>query len=381
MGGVRRGGLVGLWLLSACTFDTESGNGPNQLEDTDGTTSSSTTAGSTPATNASGGGTGGTSNAGGSETSTGAPQDGSSGPGEESTTSGDPSEGNPPRADLVFVQEGPIDFGIHPLSGPTVLTLQLTNKGEASASIQGGDDPPSPLQWAGGVFPGTDATCDGPLAPGATCTVALVVGPGQPGFASGALAVLFDDAIGSGTASVPVDVIATGQGPNLIENPDAESDPEGTIVTGWDAEDSSFRTTTAHNHGTGSLSFFGGGSENPEITQDVVLSSWSTSIDDLGLRFVLTGWTRASSDFWNDDPHGISLTFLDGTGADLDGHSRSGMTHDGWESTNFDVPIPVGTARVRIRLSCDRNDALIGNSNCSAWFDDFSGALVYTPPE
>lgn len=381
VGGARRGGLIGLWLLSACTFDTGSGNGPNQLEDTDGTTSSSTTTSDAPATNASGGGTGGTSDASQTGTGSGDTEEGSSGAADESTTSIDPSQGNPPRADLVFVQEGPVDFGVHPLSGPTVLTLQLTNQGEAPAAVQGGDDPPSPLQWAGGVFPGTDATCDGSLAPGATCTVALEVGPGQPGFASGALAVLFNDDVGSGTASVPVDLIATGQGPNLIENADAESDPEGTILTGWDAEDSSFRTTTAHNHGAGSLSFYGGGSENPEITQDVVLSSWSTSIDDLGLRFVMTGWTRANDDFWNDDPHGISITFLDGTGAGLDDHSRSGMTHDGWEPTNFDVAIPAGTRRVRIRLSCDRNDALIGNSNCSAWFDDFSGTLVYATPK
>lgn len=379
VGGASWAGVVGLCVLSACVFETGPVTNTGMLEDTDASSSTSGSAGvTTNGTTAKTGGTSGESQSGTGGSSSGQPSDES---GDETTAPIDPSEGNPLRADLVFVQAGPIDLGVLPLSGPTVLTLQLTNQGEAAASVLDGDEPPSPLQWAGAVFPGTDGTCQGIIAPGDTCTITLSVGPGQPGYASGAVAVRFNDDVGSGTASTSVDLTATGEGPNLIENADAESDPPGTIITGWDAEDSSFHTTTEHNHGTGSLSFFGGSSENPEITQDLVLDPWAASIDGLGLRFVFRGWTRANDDFWNDDPHGISFAFLDATGAVLGGDSRGGMTHDGWESTNFDTPIPAATRRVRIRLSCDRNDALIGNSNCSAWFDDFSGTLLYAPPK
>ncbi len=359
-------------------FESGSSANSGMLEDTDASTSSApSSAATTDGTGAaltSGGSHGGT---GGSSSDGGASSQALDG----TTTFGDPSEGNPPRADLVFVEKGPVALGVHPLLGATILTLQLTNQGEAAASVLGADEPPPPLQWAGDAFPGANGTCTGVIPPGDICTVALAVGPGQPGFASGPLAVRFDDAIGTGTASVSVDLTATGEGLNLIVNPDAESDPQGAILTGWDAEDSSFHTTTEHNHGEGSLSFFGGGSENPQITQDLVLVPWSASIDGLDLRFILSGWTRANNDILNDDPHGISLAFLDGSGVALDEESRGGMTHDGWELTTFDVPIPVGTRRIRIRLSCDRNDALLFNNNCSAWFDDFFGALVYTPPE
>ncbi len=348
------------------------------LEETDGSSSSADAPATAGKDNTSSTGTSAGSQGGTGHGSTGGT---SSEAGDETPTTTDSSEGNPPRADLLFVQEGPIDLGTLPLTGPTVLTLQLTNQGEAPATIVGADDPPSPLNWAGYAYPGTDATCEGVIPPAGTCTVTLVVGPGQPGFAAGSLGVHFTDAVGSGNASAPVELIATGQGLNLIENPDAESDPVGAILTGWDAEDSSFHTTTQHNHGVGSHSFFGGGSENPEITQDLVLNPWSSSIDKLGLRFVFSGWTRADDDFWNDDPHGISFTFLDDTGTALDGASRGGMTHDGWESTAFDVAIPATTRRIRLRLSCDRNDALPGNDNCSAWFDDFFGALVYEAPK
>lgn len=378
MKGTHRRGIVGLCLLSACSFDSGTAGNSGLLEDTD--TEASTSGISSAATDSNDGVT--TDAGGGSHSGTVGSSSGeaSSESVDETTTAIDPSEGNSLRADLVFIEKGPVGLGVLPLSGPTILTLQLTNEGEAAASILGGEDPPPPLLWAGGSFPGTDATCQGLIAPRSTCTVTLAVGAGQPGLASGPLDVRFDDGVGSGTASVAVDLTATGQGPNLIENADAESDPPGTILTGWDAEESSFHTTTEHNHGTGAQAFYGGGSESPEITQDLVLSPWSDSIDNLGLRFAFTGWTRAGSNFWgDDDPHGISFTFLDGTGAALGGEGRSGMAHSGWESTNFDVPVPTGTRRVRLRLTCDRNDALIGNSNCSAWFDDFSGALVYAP--
>ncbi len=378
MVGVRRRGILGLCLLGACVFDTESAGGSAMLEDTDASTSTSGT--TTDATDPTAGYVG-SDTSDGSQGGTGGSNasQASSGGADETTTSVDPSEGNPPRADLVFVDGGPVELGVHPLSGPTILTLQLTNQGDAAGSILGGDLPPPPLLWAGGTFPGTDATCQGLVPPSSTCTVTVAVGPGQPGLVSGPVQVRFDDGVGTGTASVIVGLTATGVGVNLIENADAESDPAGEILTGWDAEGSSFHTTGQHNHGEGSLAFFGGGSENPEISQDVVLDAWSESIDSLDLRFAFTGWTRAQSNFWEDDPHGISITFLDGTGVALADESRSGMTHSDWESTSFDALIPATTRRVRIRLTCDRNDLLAGNNNCSAWFDDFSGALAYAP--
>lgn len=376
--GACRTGILGLCVLSACSFESGVATTSTMLDDSETSTSGGSGAASDdPSTGGVSGDMSGSHS--GTESSSSGQAGSESEAADETTTSIDPSEGNPPRADLAFVQMAPVDLGVLALEGPTVLTLQLTNQGEADASILSGEEPPSPLVWAGGVFPGTDATCQGLISPGSTCTVTLTLGPGQPGLASGSVALHFGDDVGEGTASIPVDLTATGTGQNLIVNPDAESDPEGAILTGWDAEDSTFHTTTSENHGTGSLSFFGGGSENPAITQDLVLVPWSESIDSLGLRFAFTGWTRANSDFSDDDPHGISITFLDGTGAPLDSRSRGGMTHDGWESTNFDAPIPAQTRRVRIALTCDRNDWLIGNSNCSAWFDDFAGSLVYAP--
>ena len=71
-----------------------------------------------------------------------------------------------------------------------------------------------------------------------------------------------------------------------------------------------------------------------------------------------------------------AVLFLDASGQVLDSRDRGGMTHDGWEQTTFDAPLPVGARRVRIRLTCDRNDNLPSNDNCSAYFDDFFGGLV-----
>ncbi len=295
----------------------------------------------------------------------------------ESEGSGDPTNATMPRADLVFVQPGPIDLGMHPLAGQDVMTLELINDGDAAGSILGGEDPPAPLLWAGGAFPGTNGTCQGLIPPGGTCTVTLAVGLGQPGIATGAVEVRFDDAFGASTAYTGVRVVSTGEGPNLIENADAEADPPGAILTGWDAGGSSFHTTDQHNHGTGSLSFFAGGNDNPELTQELMLSGFAESIDDLGLQFRFSGWSRARDEFWDDDPHGITLLFLDGTGNVLDSRDRGGIDDDGWEQTAWDVDMPAGTRRVRIRLSCNRNDNLIGNDNCSAWFDDFVGRLAY----
>jgi|GEM_PF-2502907 len=368
----RRWLLVGLSSLSAaCAFDTSAGTNVTVDDtETEGASESGTqTQGTDPSGPSSAGSHGGSGDDTGGETG------GSTG----DDTTPDPTADGMERADLVFVEEAPIDLGVHPLSGPDVLTLQLVNEGDAAASILGGEDPPAPLIWAGDAFPGTDGTCQGLIPPGATCTVTLAVAAGQPGLTTGAVEVRFDDAIGVGTASAAAQLVATGSGPNLIENADAEADPPGVILTGWDAEDSSFRTSDEHNHGTGSLSFFAGGSDNPEITQELVLSPWADSIDTLAMQFHFQGWSRSRDDTLSDDPHGITLLMLDGGGQVLANHNRDDMDHDGWESTVFNVPLPVGTRRVRVRLTCERNDWIIGNSNCSAWFDDFSGALHYTP--
>lgn len=375
VGDSRRWLIVGV-LPVACVFAASEADSAAEVADTETEgegSSSAGTGGPTPGATSvdSQSGTGG----GGSTSDTPDP-DSSTGPAAD-TTDDDPTDPVLPRADLTFVAPSPLELGPHPLAGQDVMTLELTNEGDAAANILGGEDPPEPLIWAGAAFPGTNGTCQGLIPPGGSCVVTLAVGPGQPGIATGPVEVRFDDMVGVGTASTQVELVATGEGPNLILNADAESDPPGAILTGWDAEGSTFRTSGEHNHGSGSLSFYAGGSEEPQMTQEIVLSTWADSIDQLEMQFRFRGWTRANDDFWNDDPHDIQLLFVNGSGEVLDSRSRSNMTHDGWEQTSFDAVLPVGTRRVRIRLSCDRNDNLLGNDNCSAWFDDFFGGLAY----
>lgn len=373
VGDPRRWLLVGV-LPVACVFASSEADTAVEVAETetDGTGGASAdTTGEAP------GSTTASSQSGTGGSSTDAPDpDSSTGPSSE-TTEADPTDPVLPRADLVFIGPAPLDLGQHPLAGQDVMTLELTNEGDAAANVLGGEDPPAPLIWAGGAFPGTDGTCQGLIPPGGECVVTLAVGPGYPGLATGAVEVRFDDMVGVGSALTQVELVSTGDGPNMIINPDAEADPAGAIMTGWDAEGSSFHTTGEHNHGVGSLSFFAGGSSSPQITQEIVMTTWADSIDQLEFEFRFRGWSRSRDDFWNDDPHDIDLLFLNGAGEVLDSRSRDDMTHDGWEQTAFDAVLPVGTRRVRIRLSCDRNGSLPGNENCSAWFDDLSGWFSY----
>ena len=371
---------MGRWALvmsvgaisAACSFGSAgAGQGPEVGETDEGgsdTTAAMTTSGS-PSTGGGGSGSGATLD-----------PDSSGGETTDDPSTADPTQAGTPRADLVFVEGDALPLGQHPLGSSDIITVELTNVGEAAASILGGEDPPTPLLWAGGEFPGTDATCANLLPPGGVCTVTLAVGPGQPGFTTGPLEVRFADDIGAGMALGYVNLTTTGRGENLLVNPDAELDPGGTSPTGWDTAGSTFRSSGEHNHEEGgSYSFYAGGSSSPELSQDAQLSAWSTSIDTLGMDLYFEGWSRAESDFWNDDFHAMTVYFLDGDGQQLAARDRDDMTHDGWESTVFVEAIPLGTRRVRVRLTCDRNDALPGNDNCSAWFDDFYLALEYTP--
>ena len=374
VGDPRRWLLVGV-LPVACVFDSAGAGASGDVADTDtdgSESSSSATTDATPGTTtaSSQSGTGGPT--------TEAPDpDSSTGPSGE-TTGGDPSDPVLPRADLVFIAPAPLDLGLHPLAGQDVMTLELANEGDAAANILGGEDPPAPLIWAGGAFPGTDGTCQGLIPPGGECVVTLAVGPGYPGIATGPVEVRFDDMVGVGSALTQVEVTSTGEGPNMIVNPDAEADGPGEIMTGWDPSGSTFRADGEHNHESGgSLSFFAGGSEQPAMTQEVMLTDWAESIDTLEMEFRFRGWSRSRDDTIDDDPHDIDLLFLDGSGTVLGTRSRDNMTHDGWEQTSFDAVMPVGTRRVRIRLSCDRNDFILFNDNCSAWFDDMAGRLAY----
>lgn len=365
----------------ACVFDSGQSGSSADVADTETDGESTTgdgpmTSGNTPAS------TTASSQSGSDGTTTGQPpgSDASTASVDETTaaeTEGDPTDPVLPRADLVFVEPSPVDLGQHPLAGQDIVTLALTNEGDAAASILGGEDPPEPMIWAGGVFPGTDGTCQGLIPPGGECVVTLAVGAGQPGQVTGPVEVRFDDMVGVGTAMTGIELVATGEGPNMIVNPDAEADGDGEIMTGWDTGGSTFRAHGEHNHEAGgSYSFYAGGSEEPEMTQEVVLNDWAESIDTLEMQFRFRGWTRARDSFLQDDPHDINLLFLDGSGTVLDTRSRNNMTHDGWEQTSFDAVLPVGTRRVRIRLSCDRNDVIPFNDNCSAWFDDFFGGLA-----
>lgn len=373
MGDPRHWLLVGVLPLG-CVFATAEANSTAEVAESETETDGEGTAGDADG-EMSGASTASSQSGGQGSATSGPGSDASSGSSAPSTD--DPTDAVQPRADLTFVEPGPVDLGQHPLAGQDVMTLQLVNEGDAAANILGGEDPPAPLIWAGGAFPGTDGDCQGLIPPGGECVVTLAVGAGVPGLATGTVEVRFDDMVGAGTAFAAVELVATGQGPNMILNADAESDPAGPILTGWDVEGSTFHTTGEHNHGAGSLAFFAGGSSSPHMTQELVLTTWAESIDTLEMSFRFRGWTRARDDFWEDDPHDIGLLFLDGTGEVLDSRSRSNMTHDGWEETAFDAILPVGTRRVRIRLSCDRNSNLPGNDNCSAWFDDLFGGLVY----
>ena len=124
--GTHRRGVVGLCLLSACVFETGSTGGASMLEDTDASTSA-TPSDATGATGGASSDMSGGSQSGGSQSGTEGSTSAAASSDDETTTAIDPSEGNPPRADLVFVDVGPVDLGVHALSGPSILTLQLTN--------------------------------------------------------------------------------------------------------------------------------------------------------------------------------------------------------------------------------------------------------------
>lgn len=374
---MRHVGVMKRWVLTAlgglsfaCSFDAPS-SGPNSdIEETD--TGDMSTGDDPPLPGSTSGSAGGSGDTGSTGLETGEST------GVQGETTSAPPKTADPRADLVFTAPSPIDLGAHPLNGTDILTLELSNDGDAAASILGGEPPPPPLVWAGGTFPGSDGTCGGLVPPGATCTVSLAVGPGNPGLITGPVEVRFDDETGVGTALAYVDAVGTGFGPNLIVNPDAESDPPGPILTGWSTGGSSFRTDDEHSHNGGQLSFYGGSSASPDLSQDISLSAMATSIDELGLSFAFQGWSRANHDYLaleSDDPHDIRVFFLDGEGEALAVHGRTDIEDDSWTSTSFDQPIPTGTRRVRVQLSCDREHG----SSCSAWFDDFSGRLRYEP--
>ncbi len=345
-----------------CTFGAGGGSGAADLQETEGSTagSGSSAAGSGATGNPT---TAATDSQGGDTTASA-----------QTTEGADSSSGSPAlaRADLVFVDAEPIDLGTQALAGPEAITLEVTNQGDAAGQILGAQDPPDPLLWSGGTFPGIEGTCGGPLPPGATCTVQLAVGSGHPGLVTGRLEVRYDDFEGNGSAQADITMRASGRGPNLIVNPDAET----SNLTGWTVGSGAFETSSEHNHESGgSRSFYGGDAAQSEMSQELQLEDWAESIDTLPMVFHFEGWTRASSDIIDDDPHDIYLVFLDGADAVLDSRQNTNMTHDGWERTAWDVALPVGTRRVRIRLECDRD---FGN-NCSAWFDDFAGVLAYEP--
>ncbi len=302
---------------------------------------------------------------------------GPGGTGDGSSTDDDqppPTTQGTAQAVLAFVEGGAIDLGERALDGPDVIVLSLENTGDAAADIVGGGTPPEPLLWATGEFPGPGGNCGGLLPPGGACLVELAVGPGMPGVASGSLAVEYDDGVQLRDASTMVSLVATGVGPNLIANPDAEADPVGNSISGWEQTSGDFEVDDEHSHGGGSVSFFAGSSSNSALTQDIDLSGYDESVDGLPMTFEFQGWSRSNG--WFNDPHDIELQFYDAGSTELARHDRANMDHTSWESTNFTVPIPTGTRRARITLSCDRN----WGSNCSAWFDDFNGVLRYPAP-
>lgn len=295
----------------------------------------------------------------------------------DDSSSGDPtveSTQGTAQAILAFTDGAALDLGERALDGPDVIVLSLENTGDAAAEILGGMAPPAPLQWAAGAFPGPGGNCDGLLPPGAACLVELAVGPGTPGLASGALAVEYDDGVQVRSASTMVSLVATGASANLVENPDAEADGVGTAITGWVQTSGDFRVDDEHSHGGGSVSFYAGSASNSALTQDIDLSPHAESVDALAMTFEFQGWSRSSG--WIDDPHDITLQFYDAGSTELARHDRTNMDHTGWESTSFTVTIPAQTRRARITLTCDRN----WGSNCSAWFDDFTGRLRYPAP-
>lgn len=359
-----------VWLyaiaLAGCAFETTGNSDQSQTVDDAPTSSSGANSTTTQDPIETGGGSNGALD--------------SSTSGETSTTSSN-ADGNASTnattgvAVLEFDGNDPLDLGTLPLEGSDATLLTLRNTGNAAADVLGGEIA-SPLSWAGGTeFPGAGGDCQGLLPPGATCTIAIALAGGQPGFSARRVDVDYDDGEQDQQARLQMEFLAEGIGPNLLINPDGELDGPGPTITGWSQVDGDFRMDGGCSHGNGNVCFYAGAASSSALVQDIDVSAWAEQFEAAPLGLSFEGWSFSNYTF--DDPHDISVRCYDAMDNIVASRERTEMDHRDWEATRFDILLPPQTRRIRVSVVCDRD----WGNNCSAWFDDFRANFVYPLPE
>ncbi len=165
---------------------------------------------------------------------------------------------------------------------------------------------------------------------------------------------------------------------NLLSNPGAE---EG--VTGWEVVEGVFESVEAGECDagqprSGEHMFVVGGvcdtSEFAVATQSVAVGLWRADIDAGRATARLGGWM---SDWNGADEPAMQLVFLDEEGAELGRGQRLAMSKPSWTRFTDDALVPVGTARMTVRLEGTR---YAGTDNDS-YIDDLELRLRFSSEE
>lgn len=162
---------------------------------------------------------------------------------------------------------------------------------------------------------------------------------------------------------------------NLLQNPSAEQQP--VTGNGWTQVAGDWaipRGTDAGMIGTrtGANFFWGGQSAAAELYQEVDLTGYRAWLGDDGTRSALFAGYRAS---WSGDgdTSRVVVEARDATGAVLWSADAGATSPDSWSRVELKVPLPAGSAKIRVRLLSTR---LSGADN-NGYFDDLG---LYLPP-
>jgi len=161
---------------------------------------------------------------------------------------------------------------------------------------------------------------------------------------------------------------------NLLDNPGAEDGVAGWTVIEGEFESVQGGDCDAGEPHSGERFFAVGGvcdvSAFGAASQSVPLGLWSSQVNAGRATARLRGWM---SDWGGDDEPAMQMIFLDGSDGELGRGVRMAMTEASWQQFTDTAPVPVGTARIEVRLEGTRN---AGNDNDS-YVDDLELQLQF----
>lgn len=352
---VRRGAwvLVPWPLFVACQINAVgSGSGPqgSVAEDSGDTGTVTSTAGTSAATAADGSGGGGSTS--------GAPTTGDS----VDTTEGSASTG-PSGAPLLEISDGPaFDFGPIPVATASVHLFMVTNAGDGVAEGIAAQPLGGAFDYEGGAYPGTSGTCGASLDVGTSCAVAVSFAPAELGLHAQALRVDYD---GGETVNRPVSGGATGISANLLTNPGGEdggAPPSGWTNIGagnWLADN----WVMPYEDAAYISAYDGPNNQEFQLSQEVPVGTWASTIDAGAMRFSFEGWVATLSD--GNDGHRIRVRYRDSEDDLIDTWESGWGTGGMWAQRSHERLAPVGTRTVEVELACRK----FANFYCDAYFD------------